>query len=97
MILRYVANHGGIGRRQCGIVHRRTASEAHRGKRKSRGMAFSHWNTVKPHYSTPAYNKFPPIEHNNFGPKKHVHSYLYVGNSENLGIEHNFNQSHEMR
>ena len=52
---------------------------------------------MKPRYSAPAYNEFPPIKHTNFGPKKHFHSNLYVGNSENLAIEHNFDQSLEMR
>ena len=52
---------------------------------------------MKPHYSAPAYNEFPPIEHTNFSPKKHFHSYSYVGNSENLGLEYDFNQSLQMR
>ena len=54
-------------------------------------------NTVKPRYSAPAYNEFPLIKHANFGPKKHFHSYFYVGNSENLGLEYNFDQSLEIR
>ena len=53
--------------------------------------------TVKPHYNAPAYNIIPPKEYINFGPKKYFHSYLYVGNSENLGLKHNFGQSLEMR
>ena len=53
--------------------------------------------TVKPRYSAPAYNEIPPIEHINFGSKKCFHSYLYVGNSENLDLEYNFDQSLEMR
>ena len=53
-------------------------------------------NTVKRHYSAPAYNEFPLIKHTNFGLKKHFHSYFYVGNNENLGLEHNFDQSAEM-
>ena len=28
----------------------------------------------------------------NFGPMKCFHSYLYVGNSKNLALEHNFYQ-----
>ena len=36
------------------------------------------------------------MEHMNFGPKKHFHSYLYVSNSKNFSIEHNFGQSLEM-
>ena len=55
------------------------------------------YNTVKPRYTAPAFYIIPPIEHINFGPKKPFHSYLYVGNSENLGIKHNFDQSLEMR
>ena len=54
-------------------------------------------STVKPRYSAPAYNEFPPIQHTYFGPKEHFHSYFYVGNSENLGIKHNSYQSLEMR
>ena len=55
------------------------------------------WSTVKPRYSAPAYNEFPPIEHMNFGPKKCFYSHLYIGNSENLNIEYNFGQSLEIR
>ena len=39
----------------------------------------------------------PPIEHIDFGPKKCFHSYLYIGNTENLSIKHNFDQSLEIR
>ena len=53
--------------------------------------------TVKPRYNTPAYNEFPPIKHTNFGLKKYFNSNLYVGNSENLAIKHDFDQSLEMR
>ena len=49
--------------------------------------------TVKPRYSASAYNIIPPIEYINFGPKKCFHSYLYIGNRENLAIEYNFDQS----
>ena len=52
---------------------------------------------MKPRYSAPVYNEFPPIKHANFGPKKHFHIYFYIGYSENLGLEHNFDQSLEMR
>ena len=55
------------------------------------------FNTVKPRYNAPAYTEFPPIEHTNFVPKKHFHSYFYIGNSENLRLEHNFDQSLEIR
>ena len=53
--------------------------------------------TVKPRYKAPAFNIIPPIKHKNFGPKKYFHNYLHVGNSENLGLKHNFSQSLEMR
>ena len=53
--------------------------------------------TVKPHYSAPAFNIIPPIKHTKFGPEKYFHSYLFVGNKENLGIKHNFDQSLEIR
>ena len=52
---------------------------------------------MKPRYNAPAYNEIPPIEYVNFCPKKRFHSYLYVGNSENLGLVHNFDQSLEIR
>ena len=51
---------------------------------------------MKPRYSAPAFNIILPIEHKKFDPKKYFHSYLYVGNSDNLGLEHNFDQSLEM-
>ena len=54
-------------------------------------------NTVKPRYNAPDFNIIPPIKYKCFGPKKYFHSYLYVGNSENLGLKHNFGQSLEMR
>ena len=38
-----------------------------------------------------------PIEHINVSLKKCIHSYSYVGHNENLGLEHNFGQSLEMR
>ena len=50
-------------------------------------------NTVKPHYNAPAFNMILPVKHINFGPMK----YFHIGNSENLGLEHNFGQSLEMR
>ena len=55
------------------------------------------YTTVKPRYNAPAYNIIPPIEHKYFSPKKYFHGYLYIGNSENLGLKHNFGQSLEMR
>ena len=54
-------------------------------------------DTVKPRYSAPAYNIILPMKHKNFGPKKYFHSYLYIGNRENLDIEHNFDQSLDKR
>ena len=54
-------------------------------------------NTVKPRYNAPAFIIIPPIKHKNFDLKKYFHSYLHVGNSENLGLKHNFDQSLEMR
>ena len=54
-------------------------------------------STVKPRYSAPAFNIIPPIEHLNFGPEKYLYSYLYVGNSKNFSLEHDFDQSLEMR
>ena len=54
-------------------------------------------HTVKPRHSAPAFNLILPIERTNFSPKKYFHSYLYVGNNKNLGIEYNFTQSFEMR
>ena len=54
-------------------------------------------STVKPRYSAPAFDIIPTIKHKNFSLKKHFHSYLYVGNNENLGIEHNFDKSLEIR
>ena len=39
----------------------------------------------------------PPIEHEYFGPKKVLHSYLRVGNNGNLDLKHNFGQSLKMR
>ena len=53
-------------------------------------------NTVKPRYSAPAYIEFPAIEHMCFGLKKCFHNYSYIGNSENLSIEHNLSQSLEI-
>ena len=52
---------------------------------------------MKPRYSAPAYIEIPAIEHVNFGLKTCFYSYLYVGNSKNLGLECNFNQSLEIR
>ena len=52
---------------------------------------------VKPRYSAPAFNIIPPIEYIVFGFNKCFHSYLHVGNRENYGIEHNFDQSLEIR
>ena len=49
--------------------------------------------TLKSRYSAPAFNIILPTEHINFGPKKHFHSYLYVGNNQNLHIKHSFDQS----
>ena len=54
-------------------------------------------NTVKLHNSAPAFNIILPIAFTNFCFKKHFHSYLYIGNNDNHGIEYNFNQSLEMR
>ena len=45
---------------------------------------------MKPCYSAPVFNKFPPIEHANFGPKKYFHNYLCIGNDKNLGIKYDF-------
>ena len=52
---------------------------------------------VKPRYSVTAFNIFPPIEHMNIYPKKCFQSYLYVGTRKNLSIEHDFDQSLEIR
>ena len=60
-------------------------------------MIFFFINTVKPRYNAPAFNIILLTEHNNFSFKKYFHSYSYVGNSENLGLKHNFTQSLEMR
>ena len=57
----------------------------------------SYTDTVKPRYSAPTYNIIPLIVHTKFGLKKCFHNYLYVGNSENLSLEHNFGQFLEMR
>ena len=46
-------------------------------------------SSVKPRNSAPAFNIIPL--------NKHFHSYLYVGNNENLDVEHYFEQSSEMR
>ena len=53
--------------------------------------------TVKLRYNAPAFNMILPIKYINFGPKKYLHYHLYIGNSENLGLKHNFSQSLEMR
>ena len=53
--------------------------------------------TLTPRFSAPAYNIIPRIEHTNFDLKKYFHSCLYVGKSKNLNLEHNFDQSLEMR
>ena len=46
----------------------------------------------------PAYNIISPIyEHTDFDPRKYFSSYLHVGNIENFKLEHNFDQSLEMR
>ena len=52
--------------------------------------------TVKPRYSTPPHNESPSIKHINFVSKKCFHSYLYVGNRKNLGLQHNFDHSLEI-
>ena len=65
-------------------------------KKIRRHIVYSNSNTVKPCYSTPAFDN-PVKDHTNFGFKKHFHSYSYIGNKENFGIEHNFDQSLEMR
>ena len=81
-------------------VKKRSKNSIECGSKISRGIetgADSHRSTVKPRYSAPAFNMIPPIEHINLCPKKCFHSYLYVGNKENLGIKHNFDQSLEMR
>ena len=61
-------------------------------ERECKSMMGREWwrkmNTVKPLYSASAFNKIPPIEHDNFGPTKHFHSYSQIGNSKNLGLEH---------
>ena len=54
-------------------------------------------NTVKPRYNAPAFNIIPPIEHNNFGSMKYFYSYLFISNSKNLNLRHNFSQSLGMR
>ena len=54
-------------------------------------------DTEKPRYNAPAFNIILPIKHIVLGPKKHFHSYLYVGNSENLDKKHNLDQSFEIR
>ena len=53
--------------------------------------------TVKPRYDAPAFNIIPPIKYINVGVKKYSDIYLHIGNSENLGLKHNFGQSPEMR
>ena len=53
-------------------------------------------HTVKPRYSSPAFYMIPPIKQINFGLKKHFHSYLYIGNNENLSLKHSLGQSLEM-
>ena len=53
--------------------------------------------TVKPRYNAPVFNINPLIEHKKFDPKKYFPSYLHIGNSENLGLKHNYSQSLEMR
>ena len=52
--------------------------------------------TVKPRFSAPVFNIFPPKEHTNIGPKKNFYGYSYVGNKKNLCKEHNFDQSFEI-
>ena len=52
---------------------------------------------MKPCYSALAFNIILPKEHKNFVFKQHSYSYLYVGNNKNFNIEHNFDQSLEMR
>ena len=54
-------------------------------------------STVKPQYNATAFNLILPKEHRYFRAKKYIHSYLHVGNSENLSLKHNFSQSLEMR
>ena len=69
-------------------------------KKKKKKLIHLFWlqpSTVKPRYNAPAFNIIPPIEQKYFGPKKYFHSYLNVGNKENLGLKHDFRQSLEMR
>ena len=54
-------------------------------------------NTVIPRYGAPAFNKIPPIKLLNFSLKKYSYDYSYVGNSKNLSLKYNFDQSLEMR
>ena len=54
-------------------------------------------NTVKPRYSAPALNIIPPIEYTNFSSNKCLHSYLYIGDKQNLGIKNDIDQSIEIR
>ena len=66
-------------------------------KTKYRSLCSTIKYTVKPCCSAPTFNMIPPIEHTNFGSKKHFHSYLNVGNNKNLYVKDNFDQSLEMR
>ena len=50
----------------------------------------------EPRCNAPAFNKIPPVEYKNFDLMKLFHSYEHIGNSENLGLEHNISQSLEM-
>ena len=52
-------------------------------------------DTVNRRYNAPAFNIISLKEHLN--PKKYFYSYLHVGNSQNLGLKHNFGQLLEMR
>ena len=48
-------------------------------------------------YSAFTFNIIPPIEHTNFGILKYFDSYLYIGNKENFGTEHDSDQYLEIR
>ena len=56
-----------------------------------------HSLTINPRYGAPTFNIIPPIELINFCPKKCFNSYLHISNNANLGIEHSFDQSFEIR
>ena len=53
-------------------------------------------NIVNPCLKAPAYNKILPKANRNFFPNNYFHSYVYLDDKKNLGIEHNFDLSLEM-